>query len=59
MVPHPRGEMLSSMNSANKQRKRKWEKTPEPKIRVVIYYVFSRFGTNVEYDPMVDMHILV
>ena len=43
MVPHPRGEMLSSMNSSNKQRNRKWEKTQKPKIRLVIYNVFSLF----------------
>ena len=43
MVPHPRGEMLSSMNSSNKPRSRKWEKTQKPKIRPVFYHVFSQF----------------
>ena len=43
MVPHPTGEMLSSMNSSNKQRSRKWEKTQKPKIRLVFYHVFSHF----------------
>ena len=43
MVPHPRGEMLSSMNSSNKQRNRKWEKTQKPKIRLLIYHVFHLF----------------
>ena len=43
VVPHPRGEMLSSMSSSNKQRNRKCEKTSKPKIRLVIYYGFSLF----------------
>ena len=43
MVPHPRGEMLSSMDSSNRPRSRKWEKTPKPKIRPVLYNVFSQF----------------
>ena len=43
MVPHPRGEMLSSMNSPNKQRNRKWVKTQKPKIRHVFYHVCSQF----------------
>ena len=61
VVPHPRGEMLSSMNSPNKQRKRKWEKTPKPKIRLVIYHdcFVNIFSPKIEYDPMVDTHILV
>ena len=37
------GEILSSMNSPNKQRKRKWEKTQKPKIRPVCYHVFNNF----------------
>ena len=43
MVPHPRGEMLSSMISSNKPRSRKWEKTQKPKIRPVFYHVFSLY----------------
>ena len=46
MVPHPMGEMLSSMNSPNKPRSRKWEKTQKPKIRPVFYYVFHNFTKN-------------
>ena len=43
VVPHPRGEILSSMNSSNKPRSRKREKTQKPRIRPVFYYVFSQF----------------
>ena len=59
MVPHPRGEMLSSMNSSNKPRSRKWEKTQKPRIRLVFYHDFFTILPKVEYDPMVDTHILV
>ena len=46
VVPHPRGEMLSSMISSNKQRNRKWEKTQKPKIRLVFYNVFHIFNKS-------------
>ena len=42
--PLPRvGEMLSSMNSSNKPRSRKWEKSQKPEIRPVFYHFFHNF----------------
>ena len=55
----PTPKMLSSMNSQDKQRNQKSEKTPKAKIRLVCYYDFVTILSKSESDPMADTHILV
>ena len=43
MVPHPRGEMLSSMNSSNKPRSQNERKPKNPRFDLCFTIVFHNF----------------
>ena len=57
--PPPRGEMLSSTNSSNTQRNRKWEKKTQTQNSTCDLPWLFILLPKVEYDYMVDMLILV